>query len=123
MREQNPEERLAKHRAVEAWLEYQLQQTRQTIAELEKKAAQWERMKETAYRENRFTIEPSRTDDGPDMLHRGGCQRNLGAVDFYLPEELAWEASQRQLVPCETCNPMPGLRGRQMPRIQSDDGA
>jgi hypothetical protein len=123
MHDLNPEERLAKHRAVAAWLEYQLTQTRKTIAELEKKAASWERMKEASYRERRFTIEPARTDEEPDVLHRGGCQRHPGAVDYYLPEELAWEASHRQLTPCETCNPMPGLRGRHMPRIQSDEGA
>ncbi|WP_306317182.1 MULTISPECIES: hypothetical protein [unclassified Streptomyces] len=125
MHDLNPEARLAKHRAVEAWLEYQLAQTRKAIAELEKKAADWERMKEASYRERRFTIEPARTEDGPDILHRGGCQKNPGAVDYYLPEELAWEvgADQRQLAPCETCNPMPGLRGHRMRRIESDEGA
>lgn len=122
MRDQSPEERLAKHKAVEAWLEYQLQQTRQAIAELEKKAAQWQRMQEVAYRENRFTIEPAHVEDGPDILHRGGCRKQPDPVDFYLPEELAWEAGQRQLTPCDACNPMPALRGR-MPRVQSDEGA
>lgn len=123
MHDLNPEERLAKHRAVAAWLEYQLQQTRQTIAELEKQAAQWERMQEASYRERRFTIEPARTEDGPEILHRGNCRKQPPPVDFYLPEELGWEAGQRQLAPCETCNPMPGLRGHRIRQAQPDEGA
>lgn len=123
MHDLNPEERLAKHRAVEAWLEYQLQQTRQTIAELEKQAANWERMQEVAYRENRFTIEPTRTDEGLDRLHRGGCHKQPAPRDFYLPAELASVLGQRRVDACETCNPLPGLRGRWMPRIESDEGA
>lgn len=122
MHDQNPEERLAKHKAVKAWLEYQLRQTDQAIAALEKKAADWGRMQEASYRERRFTIEPARTEDGLDVLHRGGCHKQPPPVDFYLPEELSWELGQRRLDACTTCNPLPGLRGR-MPRVTSDEGA
>jgi integrase len=121
MHDLDPEERLAKHRAVAAWLEYQLQQTRQTIAELEKQAANWERMKEASYRERRFTIEPSRTEDALDCIHRGNCRKQPPPVDFYLPEELLAEVGQRRMDACSLCNPLPGLRGRKT--WMSDDWA
>jgi hypothetical protein len=38
--ELSPAERLARYRAVEAWLEWQLAQTRRTIADLEQQAQQ-----------------------------------------------------------------------------------
>ncbi|MEB8338447.1 hypothetical protein [Streptomyces endophyticus] len=123
MHDQSPAERLAKHQTVKAWLIYQLHQTEKEIAKLEKETAERERMKEASYRERRFTIEPARTEDEPDRLHRGGCRNQPPPVDFHLPEELLSELGQRQVAACATCNPLPGLRGRWMPRIESDEGA
>lgn len=111
MNEQDPRERLAKHRAVAAWLEYQLGQERQTIAKLEREVAEQERRREVAYRESRFTIEQARTEEEPVRLHRGGCRLNPGAVDFYTGEELVGVLEGVQVEACETCNPFPGLRG------------
>lgn len=124
MHDLNPHERLEKHKAVRAWLVYQLQQTEKEIAKLERKAADWERMQEASYRERRFTIEPARTEEGLDCIHRGNCRKPEPApVDFYLPEELLGVLGERRVDACTLCNPLPGLRGRKTWMSEGGDWA
>lgn len=121
MSKKSPEERLAKALDVEEWLVYQLQQTRAAIPRLRAEVAEQERRRDVAYIESRFTIEPARTDDTLDRLHRGGCRKNATARDFYTPQDLASILGTRQVDACDVCNPLPGLRGVRM--LDSDEGA
>ncbi|MFE1949988.1 DUF6233 domain-containing protein [Streptomyces sp. NPDC059524] len=120
MNDQSPEERLAKHRAVEAWLEYQLRETRRTIAELEKEAVEGERRRAVAYRERRYTLEQGDSEEQIGILHRGACEQYKGE-DFFEAPQAAVLLRDRRAVPCDTCRPALGLRGTWIPSVDNDD--
>lgn len=123
MHDLNPHERLEKHKTVRAWLVYQLQQTEKEITKLEEQAIKWEQMQEASYRERRFTIEPARTEEGLDCIHRGNCRKQPPPVNFFLPEELLAQLGRRRVDACSLCNPLPGLRGRKAWMSEFDQGA
>ncbi|MEV3855491.1 DUF6233 domain-containing protein [Streptomyces sp. NPDC050095] len=110
MAEKTPQKRLAAALVVETYLRWQLKETRDSIDRLEKEIVDWERKREIAYRESRFTIEETHSDEEPDRIHRGGCQHNRGASDFLEGPEAALQYDERGLTACEICNPLPGLR-------------
>ncbi|MEU6217208.1 DUF6233 domain-containing protein [Streptomyces sp. NPDC047022] len=123
MSESSLPERIEKHRAVAAWLEFQLGQERATIRRLEKEAVEWDRRKAVAWRERRFTVQEPRHDEEQYVIHRGGCMNNPGARDYVQAPEVVIMMQGKNVEGCRTCNPMPGLRGTWTPRLAPDEGA
>jgi hypothetical protein len=120
MRDQSPEERLAKHRTVATWLEYQLAQTRREIAKLEKQVVTAERQRTVAHRELRYTLERGDSAEQLGILHRGACEMYRGE-DFFEAPQAAVLLRDRIAVPCDTCRPLLSLRGTWIPSIDNDD--
>jgi nitrile hydratase len=105
-------ERLRMHRAVWAWLKWQLGQEERTIRDLELREAEEKRRREVARRESRWVIQASRAAEGHPMLHRGGC--SLGArhgADELLDRDGVVSAAERypDLEMCDVCAPWGGL--------------
>ena len=100
-----PAERLAKLKALEEWLDWQLNSTRAKIRTVE---AEVEREK---HAEMRWKLEPAR--DRRSVLHRGGCGIWKGEAGYLEREEvlLALEDDSLVVEMCGVCNPEPGLRG------------
>ncbi|MEU6217198.1 DUF6233 domain-containing protein [Streptomyces sp. NPDC047022] len=121
MSESSLPERIAKHRAVAAWLEFQLGQERATIRRLEKEAVELERGKTVAWRERRFTVQEPRHDAEPYVIHRGGCTKSPAARDYVQAPEVVIMMRGKSVEGCRTCNPMPGLRGTWTPRLDPDE--
>ncbi|WP_327662730.1 MULTISPECIES: hypothetical protein [unclassified Streptomyces] len=115
MPESSLPERIEKHRAVAAWLEYQLGQERATIERLEGEAVEQERRRKVAWKESRFTVQEPLHEESPYVIHRGGCTRNPSPLDYYEAPDLVMMMRGKNASPCPTCNPMPGLRGTWIP--------
>ena len=103
-------ERLAKLRALEEWLDWQLNNTRQKISALEAQADRERRQAARARAEARWKLEPAR--DRRTVLHRGGCGIWKGETGFLEREEvlLALEDDSLHVEMCGVCNPVAGLR-------------
>lgn len=123
MHDQSPEERLAKHRTLEAWLTYQLQQTRQAIRKLEAEVVEGERRRAVAHRESRFTVEYTWSDEEPNVMHRGACEKNPTGGDLLDPREAALMMRDRPLTACTACNPISALRAVYLTIPLPDEGA
>jgi hypothetical protein len=106
-----PAERLAKLRALEEWLDYQLRTTRAKIRTLEAEMDRARVQERRAWAEARWKLEPAR--DRRTVLHRGGCGIWKGEAGFLergeVLEALADETLAVEM--CGVCNPEPGLRG------------
>lgn len=105
-----PAERLAKLRALEEWLDWQLNSTRAKIRIV---VAEVEREKRTAARawaEQRWKLEPAR--NKRTVLHRGGCGIWKGEQGYLERHEvmLALEDDTFTVEMCQVCNPESGLR-------------
>ncbi|WP_199546557.1 hypothetical protein [Streptomyces sp. N35] len=125
MNDQDPEERLAKHKSVAAWLEYQLQQEIRIIAALEREVAEHERRKKVAHRELRFVVERSWTEETPDAMHRGNCRKNRSGGELIEGQEAALIMRDRSdhIIACATCNPLPALKAVYLTPHTPDEGA
>ena len=106
-----PAERLAKLRALEEWLAWQLSDTRRKIREVEAGMDRERKAAARAWQEARWKLEPAR--DRRTVLHRGGCGIWKGQHAFLSREEvlLALEDESLSVEMCQVCNPEPGLRG------------
>jgi hypothetical protein len=105
-----PDEHLAKLQALEEWLDWQLNNTRQKIRTVEAHLEQERRQAARAYAEQRWKLEPTR--GRRTVLHRGGCgiwKREHG----YLERDevlLALEDETLNVEMCGVCNPESALR-------------
>ena len=106
-----PEERLAKLRALEEWLDWQLNATRQKIRTLEAKIEQERKAAARAWAEQRWKLEPAR--DRRTVLHRGGCGIWKGEHGYLDRQQvlLALEDETLNVEMCGVCNPETGLPG------------
>ena len=106
-----PAERLAKLRALEEWLDWQLGNTRARIRTLEAEMDRTRAQERRAWAEARWKLEPAR--DRRTVLHRGGCGIWKGEAGFLergeVLEALADETLAVEM--CGVCNPEPGLKG------------
>ncbi|WP_446458611.1 DUF6233 domain-containing protein [Streptomyces rochei] len=105
-----PEERLAKLRALEEWLDWQLNNTRAKIRTLEAEQDRARVQERRAWAEARWKLEPTR--DRRSVLHRGGCGIWPGEHGYLERHEVAEALADDTLVVemCGVCNPEPGLR-------------
>jgi hypothetical protein len=103
-------ERLAKLRALEEWLDWQLNSTRQKIRTLEAQEERERRQAARAWAEARWKVEPAR--GRRTVLHRGGCGIWKGELGFLSREEalLVLEDDSLNVEMCGVCNPGNGLR-------------
>lgn len=110
MNDLTPEERLAKLRALEEWLDYQLRSTRAKIRTVEAEEERGRKAAARAWAEQRWKLEPAR--NRRTVLHRGGCGIWKGETGFVTREEalLALEDESLDVQMCGVCNPEPGLR-------------
>ena len=106
-----PAERLAKLRALEEWLDWQLNTTRAKIRTVEAQMEQEKKAAARAFAEQRWKLEPAR--DRRTVLHRGGCGIWKKEHGYLEREEvlLALEDESMSVEMCAVCNPEPGLRG------------
>jgi hypothetical protein len=106
-----PGERLAKLRALEEWLDYQLRTTRAKIRTLEADMARARVQEQRAYAEARWKLEPAR--DRRSVLHRGGCGIWKGEHGYLDRAEVLEALRDETLVVemCGVCNPGSGLEG------------
>lgn len=105
------EERLEKHRTLAAWLEWQLNQERRTIRELEVQVEQEARRRERARIEMSWKIQPARAEGGHPILHRGGCnlyKNQLGYLDRH-EAIIALTDDELKTECCAVCRPETGL--------------
>jgi hypothetical protein len=111
MNDMPPVERLAKLRALEEWLDYQLRTTRARIRTVEAEVERERKAAARAWQEQRWKLEPAR--DRRTVLHRGGCGIWKGETGFLERAEvlLALEDDSLHVEMCGVCNPEPGLRG------------
>ena len=109
-----PAERLAKLRALEEWLDWQLNTTRAKIRTTEAEVEREKRAAARAYAEMRWKLEPAR--DRRTVLHRGGCGIWKGEAGYLERGEvlLALQDDTLTVEMCGVCNPEPGLRGSVM---------
>ncbi|CAM5605115.1 DUF6233 domain-containing protein [Streptomyces coeruleorubidus] len=105
-----PEERLAKVRALEEWLDWQLNATRAKRRTLEAQVERERKAAQRAWQEQRWKLEPAR--NRRTVLHRGGCGIWKGETGFVTREEalLALEDDSLTVEMCSVCNPESGLR-------------
>lgn len=105
-----PGERLAKLKALEEWLDYQLRSTRAKIRTLEAEVERDRKAAARAWQEQRWKLEPAR--DRRSVLHRGGCGIWKGEHGYLERQEvlLALEDDSLSVEMCSVCNPDPGLR-------------
>ena len=113
MNDMPPTERLAKLRALEEWLAWQLNDTRRKIRAVEAEAERDRRRRERAFAEQRWKLEPSRNGDRRVILHRGGCSLWKKERGFLERGEvlLALEDELLELEMCGVCRPETGLDG------------
>ena len=113
MNDLSPSERLDKLRAVEAWLDWQLRQTRARIATLEAEAERERRQRERARAEMQWKLQPSRAaGDRTSILHRGGCTMWKNEMGYLSREDvmLALQDDTMTVEMCGICKPETGLR-------------
>jgi hypothetical protein len=105
-----PAERLAKLRALEEWLDWQLNSTRAKIRTVEAEVERAKRAEARAYAERRWKLEPAR--GKRTVLHRGGCGIWKGEQGYLERREvlLALEDDTFTVEMCQVCNPELGLR-------------
>lgn len=105
-----PVDRLAKLRALEEWLDWQLNSTRAKIRTVEAEVERDKRAAARAHAEQRWKLEPAR--DRRTVLHRGGCGIWKGQHGLLERHEalLALEDETLVVEMCGVCNPGPGLR-------------
>jgi hypothetical protein len=105
-----PGERLAKLKALEEWLDWQLNSTRSKIRTVEAQVEREKRAAERAYAEQRWKLEPARNKRA--VLHRGGCGIWKKEHGYLERREvlLALEDDTITVEMCGVCNPEPGLR-------------
>ncbi|GGT86039.1 hypothetical protein GCM10010256_52760 [Streptomyces coeruleorubidus] len=110
MNDMPPEERLAKVRALEEWLDWQLNATRAKRRTLEAQVERERKAAQRAWQEQRWKLEPAR--NRRTVLHRGGCGIWKGETGFVTREEalLALEDDSLTVEMCSVCNPESGLR-------------
>ena len=103
-------ERLAKLKALEEWLAWQLANTRGKIRAVEAEVEQQKRAAARAWAEARWKLEPAR--DRRTVLHRGGCGIWKGETGFLERGEvlLLLEDDSLHVEMCGVCNPESGLR-------------
>jgi hypothetical protein len=103
-------ERLAKLRALEEWLDWQLNSTRAKIRTLEAQEERERKQAARAWAEARWKLEPAR--DRRTVLHRGGCGIWKGESGFLERQEvlLALDDDSLHVEMCGVCNPESGLR-------------
>lgn len=108
-----PAERLAKLRALEEWLAWQLGDTRRKIRQLEADMDRDRKAAARAWAEARWKLEPTRGEDRRSVLHRGGCGIWKGEHGFLSRREalLALEDETLSVELCSVCNPGPSLQG------------
>ncbi|MEU5660125.1 DUF6233 domain-containing protein [Streptomyces sp. NPDC047737] len=100
---------LEKNRALEEWLEFQLRQVRGRIRELEVQEEQERRRRAVAYAEQRWKIQPQRS-NAQALLHRGNCTLfESGGGGFINREEAMIALAEPDIHPCEICRPDTGL--------------
>lgn len=106
-----PAERLAKLRALEEWLDWQLNSTRARIRTLEAEMDRVRAQERRAWQEARWKLEPAR--DRRTVLHRGGCGIWKGEHGFLDRTEVAEALADETLAVemCSVCNPKAGLEG------------
>ncbi|GGS96552.1 DUF6233 domain-containing protein [Streptomyces violaceus] len=111
MNDMSPEERLAKLKALEEWLDWQLNATRARRRTVEAEVERNRKAAQRAWQEQRWKLEPAR--DRRTVLHRGGCGIWKGETGFLERQEvlLALEDDSLKVEMCGVCNPEPGLRG------------
>ncbi|RFU83629.1 hypothetical protein DY218_27365 [Streptomyces triticagri] len=95
-------ERLKSHRAVVAWLEYQLAQERRKVQDLEAEVAAREQAREDA-RRARYTVETT-WPDMPNVLHRSGCRYNSSPQTNIRASEAVQRVRDDPLVCCTACD-------------------
>ncbi|MWA08707.1 DUF6233 domain-containing protein [Streptomyces sp. BA2] len=104
-------ERLEKHRTLVAWLEWQLNQERLKVRELEVQVEQDRKRRERARIEMSWKIQPKRAEDGHPILHRGGCtlyKTQMGYLDR-TEAIIALTDDELKTECCEICKPETGL--------------
>ncbi|MGV9278107.1 DUF6233 domain-containing protein [Streptomyces griseosporeus] len=106
-----PVERLAKLRALEEWLDWQLNSTRARIRTTEAEVERLKRAEARAYAEQRWKVEPARS--GQTVLHRGGCGVWKQEAGYLERREvfLLLEDDTLTVKMCDVCQPETGLRG------------
>ncbi|MFE0207047.1 DUF6233 domain-containing protein [Streptomyces sp. NPDC058985] len=104
-----PEERLAKLRALEEWLDWQLGNTRAKIRTAEAEVERAKVQAQRAHAEARWKLEPAR--DRRSVLHRGGCGIWRGEHGYLERHEVLEALADETLVVemCGVCNPKTGL--------------
>jgi hypothetical protein len=110
MNDLSPVERLAKLKALEEWLAWQLNSTRAKIRTVEAEVEQEKKRAARAWAEARWKLEPAR--DRRTVLHRGGCGIWTKQTGFLERDEVLLVIEDESLVVemCGVCNPEPGLR-------------
>lgn len=105
-----PAERLAKLRALEEWLDWQLGNTRARIRTLEAEMDRERKQAQRAWAEARWKLEPAR--DRRSVLHRGGCGIWKGEHGYLERHEVLEALADETLVVemCGVCRPETGLR-------------
>ncbi|MGZ2361706.1 DUF6233 domain-containing protein [Streptomyces sp. 372A] len=101
---------LDKNRALVEWLDWQLNQAKRRVRELEVKAEQERRARERAYAEQRWKLQPRRG-GRPAMLHRGGCSLSAGEHGLLDRAEALVALEEPEVEVCEICRPETGLLG------------
>ena len=113
MNDLSPEERLDKLRTLEAWLDWQLRQTRASIRTLEAQLQQDRRQQQRARAEMQWKLQPSRAaGDRTSILHRGGCTMWRSEMGYLSREDvlLALGDDTMTVEMCGICKPETGLR-------------
>jgi nitrile hydratase subunit alpha len=108
-----PGERLAKLTALEQWLDWQLNSTRQKIRTVQAQIERDRRQAARAYAEQRWKFQPARNGDRHAILHRGGCTLYKNEHGYVERREvlLALEDDTLTVEMCQICKPETGLRG------------
>ena len=106
-----PDDRLAKLRALEEWLAWQLNSTRQKIRTVEAQVEQERHARQRAYAEQHWKLEPRRG-TRETVLHRGGCGQWKRQMGYLSREEvmLALEDDEIKVEMCQVCRPETGLQ-------------
>ncbi|MFF8610864.1 DUF6233 domain-containing protein [Streptomyces sp. NPDC015346] len=103
-------ERIEKQRAVLAWLEYQVAQTRKTIRALKAEEKEQERRRAVARAEMSWKVMPSRAVEGQPMLHRGNCHIDPRQTGFLSSQEVITALREFPAMEmCEICNVISSL--------------
>lgn len=111
MNDMPPGERLTKLRALEEWLDWQLNATRQKIRTVEAEVERENLQRQRAYAEARWKLEPAR--DRRTVLHRGGCGIWKKEHGYLERSEVLLALDDETLVVemCGVCSPDSDLRG------------